>query len=559
MFPSRLATALCASCIIAGVALPATVGAQSLSSRTAPSTPSGTIVDIVIQVSGSEGFDDNGADYDLLREALVATGLAAAVADTQDITVFAPTDAAFLALAIDLGFTGADEAGAFGYIAGLTGYVSAAEPGLLDDVLLYHVSPGAKTVRELRRQHPVSTLLADATFEVRGNRVIDGDANDRDGRIRRPLNLRATNGIIQTVDGVLRPIDLEPPAPPLPNIVETVLAVSGTEGFDDNGADYDLLRDALVATGLAGAVADTQDITVFAPTDAAFLALATDLGFTGTDEAGAFGYIAGLTGYVSAAEPGLLDDVLLYHVAPGTRTEAELNAAGPIATLLADATVEVSHSIVIDGDANDDDGTLVDPKDLAASNGIIHTVDRVLRPIDLEPPAPPTPATVVDVVIGASGSEGFDRNYFDYDVLREALVAAGLVDALATAEDVTVFAPNDFAFVVLAYDLGYRGFDEAEAFAFIAGATGYVSPAEPGLLDDVLLYHVLPGAKTVAELDGAGDQATLLTGATLSVKYRQIRDGDPNDVNGVIVHPNDVVAGNGIVHTTAFVLRPIDL
>ncbi len=559
MFRSRLATALCAGCIVTGLALPATAGAQSPAARPTTGTPPGTIVDIVLQVSGSEGFDDNGADYDLLRDALVATGLVGAVADTKDITVFAPTDAAFVALAVDLGFTGTDEAGAFAFIAELTGFVSADDPGLLDDVLLYHVSPGAKTVRQLRRQHPVATLLDGATLEVRGNRVVDGDTNDRDGRIRRPLNLQAANGIIQTVDGVLRPIDLEPPAPPLPNIVETVLAVSGTEGFDDNGTDYDLLRDALVATGLAGAVADTDDITVFAPTDAAFLALATDLGFSGSDEASAFAFVATLTGFVSTDDPGLLDDVLLYHVAPGARSEADLNTAGPIATLLTDATVEVSHGVVIDADTNDDDGTIVDPKDLAASNGIIQTVDRVLRPIDLEPPAPPTPGTVVDIVIGASGSEGFDSNYFDYDVLREALVASGLVDALATAEDVTVFAPNDFAFVVLAYDLGFRGFDEAEAFAFIAAATGYVSPEDPGLLDDVLLYHVLAGAKTVAELDGAGDQATLLEGATLSVKYRQIRDGDPNDVNGVIVHPNDVAAGNGIVHTTAFVLRPIDL
>jgi uncharacterized surface protein with fasciclin (FAS1) repeats len=559
MFPFRSATALCAGCIIAGIALPVTTAAQSPTSRTSPGTASGTIVDVVIQVSGSEGFDDNEADYDLLREALVATGLAIALSETQDITVFAPTDSAFLALATDLGFTGVDEASAFGYLAEATGFVSADEPGLLDDVLLYHVSPGAKTVRQLRRQHPVNTLLTDATLEVRGNRVIDADANDRDARIRRPSNLRASNGIIQTVDRVLRPIDLDAPVPPLANIVETVIAVSGGEGFDDNRADYDLLRDALVATGLAGAVADSQDITVFAPTDAAFIALAADLGFTGDDEAGAFGYIAELTGFVAASEPGLLDDVLLYHVSPGARTEAELNAAGPLATLLDGATVEVSHSVVLDGDANDDDGTIVNPKDLAASNGIIQTVDRVLRPIDLEPPAPEGPATVVDVVIDESGSEGFDSNYFDYDLLREALVAAGLVDALATADDVTVFAPNDFAFIVLALDLGYGAVDEAGAFAFIAEATGYVSPDDPGLLDDVLLYHVLSGAKTLAELDGAGNQATLLTDATLSVRYREIQDGDPDDVNGVIVHPNDVVAGNGIVHTTAFVLRPIDL
>ena len=32
-----------------------------------------------------------------------------------------------------------------------------------------------------------------------------------------------------------------------PNIVDIVLEVSGTEGFDDNAKDYDLLREALLA------------------------------------------------------------------------------------------------------------------------------------------------------------------------------------------------------------------------------------------------------------------------------------------------------------------------
>ena len=43
------------------------------------------------------------------------------------------------------------------------------------------------------------------------------------------------------------------------------------------------------------------------------------------------------------------------------------------------------------------------------------------------------PDTVVDAVIGASGTEGFDHNGNDYDLLREALVATGLVGAVAEA------------------------------------------------------------------------------------------------------------------------------
>jgi uncharacterized surface protein with fasciclin (FAS1) repeats len=363
-------TGLTAAAVAATLALPGTVSAQEPG-----------IVDIVLQVSGPSGVDTNGADYDLLRDALVATDLVGTVASLTDITVFAPTDAAFVRLAQDLGFEGNDEGAAFGFLAGVTGYQSAAEPGLLDDVLLYHVAPGAKTVRELRRSFPTATALAGKNVQVLGNIVIDGDFNDRDARISNPRDLRAANGIIQTVDRVLRPVDLEPA--PAGNIVEIVLAASGASGLDGNGQDYDLLREALVATGLADAVATTPDITVFAPTDAAFIRLAKELGFAGNDEAGALAAIIAATGFVSAAEPGLLADVLLYHVAPDGRTVWELGFGfKPIPTLQGGSLV-VFFGFVVDADRNDRDARIVEPKDIPATNGVIQTVDRVLRPIDL--------------------------------------------------------------------------------------------------------------------------------------------------------------------------------
>ncbi|MEL6893873.1 MAG: fasciclin domain-containing protein [Actinomycetota bacterium] len=345
-----------------------------------------------------------------------------------------------------------------------------------------------------------------------------------------------------------------------PGIVDVVLDVSGTEGFDTNGRDYDLLREALVATGLAGAVAAAEDITVFAPNDHAFVRLARDLGFDGRDEAGAFGYLAAFTGFVSADDPGLLDDVLLYHVSPGAKTVRELRRTHPVETLFEGATLEVWWNRVIDGDRNDRDARIRSPKNLEAANGIIHTVNRVLRPIDLEPPAPPVPDTVVDVVLQTSGTEGFDRNLHDFDILREAVIAADLAGALTEAESVTVLAPTDYSFLILAYQLGYRGgFSEEGVFGFIAEATGYVSPEDPGLLDDVLLYHVLPGAQSRADLQNSGEQATLLEGATLDFKRWQIFDNDPDAFNPFFVRPNDVQAGNGVVHAIFGVLRPIDL
>ncbi|MEO1057124.1 MAG: fasciclin domain-containing protein [Actinomycetota bacterium] len=355
-----------------GVALvPPAAGAQD---------DSNNIVDVVIEASGASGFDNNSRDYDLLREALLATGLASAVASTDDITVFAPTDHAFIKLAEDLGFEGeVTEQAVFDFLAAAGAAPTREDSTLLADILLYHVAPDARSVFRLRFAGDIPTLLPEATVDVFFNRVRDGDPDDRDARIRRPRNLRADNGIIHTVDRVLRPSNIDAPPPPDESIADIVLAVSGDSGLDNNGSDYDILREALVATDLVDAVADPNaNLTVFAPTDNAFIKLAQDLGFEGDDEAGALAAILA----VAEGDPTLLPNTLLYHVAPGGQTVQELNFLRPVETLNGQS-VRLFFNIVIDADFNDRDARIISPSDLAASNGVIQTVDRVLRPIDL--------------------------------------------------------------------------------------------------------------------------------------------------------------------------------
>ncbi|MEO1293795.1 MAG: fasciclin domain-containing protein [Pseudomonadota bacterium] len=93
---------------------------------------------------------------------------------------------------------------------------------------------------------------------------------------------------------------------------------------------FDILVQALTAADLVGAVADpTADLTVFAPTDDAFTQLAVDLGFTGdpADEDAVFGFIVSALTDLGGGDPiPLLTDILLYHVAPGSQTAADLGA-----------------------------------------------------------------------------------------------------------------------------------------------------------------------------------------------------------------------------------------
>lgn len=160
------------------------------------------VVDVVLAVSGDSGFDRRGWDFDLLREALVATDLVGAVAGADDITVFAPNDRAFRRLASELGWDGSGgEEGAFGFLATNVGVDT------ISDVLLYHVGDERLRFGDLIRRTSVTTLLG-PDVEVSFFRVRDADTDDRDPRVTFPWYVPTDNGSIVVIDRVLRPIDL---------------------------------------------------------------------------------------------------------------------------------------------------------------------------------------------------------------------------------------------------------------------------------------------------------------------------------------------------------------
>ncbi len=149
-------------------------------------------------------------------------------------------------------------------------------------------------------------------------------------------------------------------------------------------SDFDLLEAALVTAGLDPVLDDpAADLTVFAPTDAAFLGLAQTLGYTGSSETDAFTYIVeALTLLSGGTDPvPLLSDILLYHVAEGSLFAADVLAANSIPTLLG-ADVGVDGTTLVDGDPDLADPTLI-ATDIDAVNGVVHVIDGVLIPVDL--------------------------------------------------------------------------------------------------------------------------------------------------------------------------------
>ncbi|MCP4207387.1 MAG: fasciclin domain-containing protein [Shimia sp.] len=323
-------------------------------------------------------------------------------------------------------------------------------------------------------------------------------------------------------------------------------------------ADFEVLARALDAAGLSASVGGLSDFTLFAPTDAAFADLAVTLGFSGdTDDPDAvFGAIAGaLSGVASDGDPiPLLTDILLYHVSGTESDAAGLNADGPVDTLLTDASVEVTDNTVVDGDPNFQNADIISP-DVDAGMGTIQVIDQVLLPLDT--PAESDPGTLLDVLKESGGR--FDDDNTDFDMLLAALQATGL-DAAADDPDaeLTVFAPNDAAFVSLAQSLGYEGEDEEGAFQAIVDVAGVLRPEDPlSFVSDVLSYHVSPGEQDSTAVLGA-DSIDTLFGSELGVDGASLVDADP-DADDAEIIATDIGASNGVAHVIDEVLRPLDL
>jgi uncharacterized surface protein with fasciclin (FAS1) repeats len=154
-----------------------------------------------------------------------------------------------------------------------------------------------------------------------------------------------------------------------PTIADVVIA--STEA---DPAEFTILLAAVLAAdpSIVAALSDPmQQLTVFAPTDAAFGVALEALDMT-ADEL--------------LADTELLNAVLTYHVVAGVYDAAAVIGAAPIealATLNADATLNVQviggNVVVNDGTEPLGGSTVIQP-DVMASNGVIHVVDTVLIP-----------------------------------------------------------------------------------------------------------------------------------------------------------------------------------
>ncbi len=335
----------------------------------------------------------------------------------------------------------------------------------LKEVLLYHVATGKFTGADLLEKKTVTTVQGEeVTIElVDGNVVLNGSI------MVTGANIEASNGIVHVINGVLIP-----PSTQLPSIVEIATG----------NADFSTLVDALTAANLVEALQADGPFTVFAPTNDAFKAL-------------------------DAVPSGdALKEVLLYHVAAGKFTGADLVEKKTVTTLQGEeVTIElVDGNVVLNGNI-----TVTGPN-IEASNGIVHVINGVLIPPSAQLPS------IVDIALSDS----------NFSTLVNALTAANLVTTLQGDGPFTVFAPTNAAFDALS------ALPEGDA------------------LKEVLLYHVAAGKFTGADLVEK-KTVTTVQGDEVTI---QLVNGKVILNGHIQVMTANIEASNGIVHVINGVLIP---
>lgn len=333
----------------------------------------------------------------------------------------------------------------------------------------------------------------------------------------------------------------------------TIVEIASGDDFNILLATIGFIDSEIPEAGLATALSGPGPLTVFAPTDTAFGILAQDLGFDGdpTDETAVTTF---LTDNVAVET---LRAVVEYHVLSGAVGSTDVANAATLTTLQG-GTITPDLPTLVDNEPDLLDPSLV-TLDVVADNGVVHVIDRVLLPVDLDG----NDAATITGIVAASG-DAFDTDGSDFDMLLAAVQAAGLAETLddATA-DLTVFAPNDSAFIGLAVLLGFDGdaTDEAGAFGYIVDALSLLNAGDPiGLLTTVLQYHVAAGSLQSSQVL-ATDAVTTLAGADVTIDTSngvRFADLDP-DLPDPAPVTLDIQAANGIVHVIDGVLIPADL
>lgn len=285
-------------------------------------------------------------------------------------------------------------------------------------------------------------------------------------------------------------------------VVDVLLADTGI---------YSTLVNAVTTADLVETLKSAQDITLFAPNNAAFEELEKDL--PGTLDA--------LQGEDFGPSYIHLANLLSYHV---------LTERLPSSKIFEDLTVgEETIFPALSGDdvamrinKNDkifaDENRIIEP-DTLADNGVIHTVEGVLLP-------PWADKSILDLVA--------DTNPVLNGLMQQD---ASIAESLSGPGPFTVFAPATEAIQAQLESLSQLGIE-----------------GDADVITSMLNYHVVQGIKTASDITD-GLELPTVEGGNVVFKV----DGGSVFVNDNEITSTDTLAVNGIIHVIQGVLLPASI
>lgn len=417
-----------------------------------------------------------------LKAAIDAASLRETLDGEGPFTVFAPSDAAFTA------FSEANP-GVLEFLL--------ANPSELAKVLTYHVVSGKVLSSDLTNGNVETVNGEEVTVDLTdGVKINDAMVTGAD--------IEATNGVIHLIDKVLVPSNIEVPANLNPDGTQKKIMqlVDGTD-------DVSTLKAAIDAASLRETLDGEGPFTVFAPTNDAFTAFSDA-------NPGVLEFLL--------ANPEELAKVLTYHVVSGEVFSTDLTNGDVPTVNGGNVTVDLTDGVKIN------DATVIGA-DVDVANGVIHLIDKVLVPSNLDIPANLNPdgtqKTIADLAIGSD----------DLSTLVEILSLDGLSDILAAADDpaqtLTVFAPTNDAFAAVLSALGLESIDQIPE----------------SVLLDIVKYHIVGSVALSTDLQST--TYPTLNGESVTV---DLSSGVMVDNANVIAA--DIVGSNGVVHVVDAVLLP---
>jgi len=471
--------------------------------------PSNSIYDIV----------SNSPVHNYLKLCIDTCNLDATLSAPGSLTLFAPTDAAFLALPPNT-------------VASLLGNLP-----LLTQILTHHVVQGSVLSTTLANNQVVTTLLgSDVVVTISGGNVYIDNA------MVTLADSIADNGIVHIIDAVLLPsIDCNGIVDGIAaldscgtchpsyvyagmgnlNYIDTYADTLNFQGtfvlagspldqqfnstwvndpaacpntiYDvvSNSNDHNTLAAAILACNLGGTLSGPGPFTLFAPTDAAFNALGT-------------GVVANLLQNLP-----LLTDILKHHVVGDSLVSTLLTNNLLVETLFgSDVKVTVVGTSIYIDDA------FVTVEDYIADNGVVHIIDAVL--------SLPT-NTVYDIV----------SNSDNHATLKTAIDLCDLDEALDGPGPFTLFAPTDAAFDAL---------DPGVLTALLSDIPQLTNILKHHVVTDSVMSFTLVNNQVVPTLLGTDITVTITNGDVY--------------IDNALVTVEDNIADNGVVHIIDAVLLP---